>query len=226
MVHKIQNSPNNSPIRRSSSFSTKNQMNTKNTNIQRESNLRNSPHFTRNSPIQRSASTANMKPDPYRARRSSTSGEHRIDRGQFGDTESSSEEDALQKRASITNTKCNRAFALRRARADAEPPRCPGTPEMRRKFQPERAVSVDRKAAEVQSRYLLNLSRKVGASPKAEAPKNVPKAGGKPQAFARTDSGRFSMRASPKPASSVPKHLKKDGGYGAESGAGGFFNKN
>lgn len=229
VVHKIQNSPNNSPIRRSSSFS--NRKAPKNTNLQKESNLRNSPNFTRNGPIQRSASTANIKPSTYQFRRSSINSDHKIDRSQFGDTESSSEEDfdrTFQKKkdlANITNTKCNRAFALRRARLDAEPPpKCPNTPEMRRKFQPERperAISMDRKSAaktsEVQSRYLLNLSRK-SATPKAEAQKSVPKTmtGGKmtpakQQVFARTDTGRFSMRASPKPISSVPKNLKKDG---------------
>lgn len=232
VVHKIQNSPNNSPIKRSSSFSNKNQMNTKNTNLQKDTNLRNSPNFTRNGSIQRSASTASIKPSPYQFRRSSITSEHKIDRSQFGDTESSSEEDyerTFQKKkdlANITNTKCNRAFALRRARLDAEPPappKCPNTPEMRRKFQPdhtrpERAISVDRKTVktnEVQSRYMLNLNRKC-VTPKLEMPKNVPKSSSKTtpskqQVFARTDSGRFSMRASSKPPSSVPKSLKKDG---------------
>lgn len=233
VVHKIQNSPNNSPIKRSSSFSNKNQMNTKNTNLQKETNLRNSPNFTRNGSIQRSASTASIKPSPYQFRRSSITSDHKIDRSQFGDTESSSEEDFdrnFQKKkdlANITNTKCNRAFALRRARLDAEPPvppKCPNTPEMRRKFQPdhhtrpERAISVDRKTVktnEVQSRYLLNLNKK-SVTPKQEVPqKNVPKSGSKTpskqQVFARTDSGRYSMRVSQKPASSIPKNMKKEG---------------
>lgn len=228
VIHKIQNSPNNSPVKRSSSFSNKNQMNTKNTNLQKETNLQNSPNFTRNVSIQRSASTANIKPNSYHYRRSSVTSEHRIDRSQFGDTESSSEEDFernFQKKkdlANITNTKCNRAFALRRARLDAEPPpKCPNTPEMRRKFQPdhrsERAISVDRKTVksnDVQSRYLLNLNKKSVLS-KPEIPKNVPKSGSKntpskPQAFNRTDSGRLSMRAS-KAGCSVSKNVKKDG---------------
>lgn len=231
VIHKIQNSPNNSPVKRSSSFSNKNQMNTKNTNLQKETNLQNSPNFTRNGSIQRSASTANIKPNPYHYRRSSVTSEHRIDRSQFGDTESSSEEDFernFQKKkdlANITNTKCNRAFALRRARLDAEPPpKCPNTPEMRRKFQPdhrsERAISVDRKTVksnDVQSRYLLNLNKK-SITPKQETLKNVPKSGSKnnpskPQGFTRTDSGRFSVRASSKPVSSVPKVVKKDGKF-------------
>lgn len=231
VVHKIQNSPNNSPVRRSSSFSNKNQMNAKNTNLQRETNLHNSPNFTRNGSIQRSASTASIKPSPYQFRRSSITSDHKIDRSQFGDTESSSEEDFernFQKKkdlANITNTKCNRAFALRRARLDAEtPPKCPNTPEMRRKFQSdhksERAISVDRKTTktnEIQSRYLLNLNKK-SVTTKPELPKSVPKpisktTVSKQQGFARTDSGRFSMRASTKPMSSVPKNMKKDGKF-------------
>ncbi|XP_065162191.1 uncharacterized protein [Atheta coriaria] len=172
--HKIQNSPNNSPIRRSSSFSTKNQINTKFSNVsnipQKETNIRNSPGFARNGSIQRSASTAAIRPNLVRV----PSSEHKIDRSQYGDTESSSEEDLLQnnlKKKDITATRYNRAFSLRRARLDHEvtppPQMCPNTPEMRRKFQPsnerqERAISVDRKpvkAPDVQSRYLQNLTR-------------------------------------------------------------------
>lgn len=231
VIHKIQNSPVNSPVKRSSSFSNRHQMNTKNTNLQKETNLQSSPNLTRNSSIQRSASTANIKPTSYQPRRSSITSQHKIDRSQFGDTESSSEEDfdrTFQKKkdlANITNTKCNRAFALRRARLDVEsPPKCPNTPEMRRKFQPdhrpERAISVDRKTVksnEVQSRYLLNLNKK-SLAPKPEIPKNVPKSGNKntsskPQGFARTDSGRFSMRTSSKPSSSASKNIKKDGKF-------------
>lgn len=229
VVHKIQNSPNNSPIKRSSSFSNKNHINTKNTNIQKETNLRSSPNLTRNSSIQRSASTASIKPMLHHFRRSSVTSEHKIDRSQFGDTESSSEDDFernFQKKkdlANITNTKCNRAFTLRRARLDAEPAKCPNTPEMRRKFQsdqrPERAISVDRKTVktnEVQSRYLLNLSKK-NVTPKPEIPKNVPKSGSKAapikQGFTRTDTGRFSMRAALKSVSITPKNTKKEGKY-------------
>lgn len=233
VIPKIQNSPNNSPIRRSSSFSTKNQINVKNTNIvQKETNIKNSPNFTRNGSIQRSASTANIKPKQYQFRRASINSDHKID---FVDSESSSEDDYAcnqQKEAgNITNTKCNRAFTLRRARLDVvEPvaPKCPNTPEMRRKFQPEisrpeRAISVDRKPAksnEVQSRYLLNLNKKsVVAAKPVEPPKNVPKSASKPtpakpQVFSRTDSGRFSMRASPKPpAAKTPRSVKKDGEF-------------
>lgn len=230
VMHKIQNSPNNSPIRRSSSFSTKNQINSKNTNVNhKESNITKSPNFTRNGSIQRSASTANIKPKVYQFRRSSINSEQKIERNQFGDTESSSEEDyqCMKKDlANITNTKCNRAFTLRRARLDAEPTtlKCPNTPEMKRKFQtelsrPERAISVDRKPAkttEVQSRYLLNLSRKVVTPQKPETVKNVPKSANKntskPQTLARTDSGRFSMRTKA-PATNTPKSAKKDGEY-------------
>lgn len=232
---KIQNSPNNSPIKRSSSFSTKNQINIQtkcsNLNTNKESNIRNSPNFTRNSSIQRSASTANIKPNVTQYRRSSASSEHKIDRNQFGDTESSSEEDYEKnlKKKDITNTRYNRAFSLRRARLDTEPPpqqKCPNTPEMRRKFQPnERAVSVDRKPAktvEIQSRYLLNISRNRNTPPppKIEVPKNVPKnvsnpikSASKMQVFSRTDSGRFSVRSSNKPpsAQNPPKKTRKDG---------------
>lgn len=240
VIHKIQNSPNNSPIKRSSSFSTKNQINSpKNTNVvapQKESNICNSPNLTRNSSIQRSSSTACIKPS-YMTNRRPSIGEHRkIDRGQFGDTESSSEEDFeknLQKRkdlANITNTRCNRAFSLRRARVDNEPSpmKCPNTPEMRRKaFHPEmkqeRAISVDRKPMktnDVQSRYLLNISKRGTPPPPTKAEvKSVPKAGSatktnpnRPQVFSRTDSGRFSMRTPSKPplTNSTPKGLKKD----------------
>lgn len=234
VIPKIQNSPNNSPIRRSSSFSTKNQINVKNTNVvQKESNIKNSPNFTRNGSIQRSASTANIKPKQYQFRRASINSDHKID---FVDSESSSEDDyecnllKQKETGNITNTKCNRAFTLRRARLDAEPvaPKCPNTPEMRRKFQPEigrpeRAISVDRKPAksnEVQSRYLLNLNKKsVVAVKPVETNKNVPKSASKTtpaktQVFARTDSGRFSMRASPKPpVSKTPRSVKKDGEF-------------
>lgn len=226
VIHKIQNSPNNSPIRRSSSFSTKNQINSKNTNL-KEVNITNSPNFTRNSSIQRSASTANIKPRQYQFRRSSINSDRKTE---YDDTDSSSDEECQQKKdgGNITNTKCNRAFALRRARLDVEPvpvPKCPNTPEMRRKFpsdsRPERAISVDRrptKSNEVQSRYLLNLSKRSTTSPKPqEQSKSMPKSAGKtasnkPQAFARTDSGRMSMRTPPKPpTSNMPKSNKKSG---------------
>lgn len=242
VMHKIQNSPNNSPIRRSSSFSTKNPINipTKNTNlVQQETNIRNSPSLTRNTSIQRSASTANIKPNYMPIRRSSITDHQKIDRNQFGDTESSSEDDfekILSKKkdlSNLTNTRYNRAFSLRRARLD-EPfisPKCPNTPEMRRKFQPEhvraeRAISVDRKPVktnEIQSRYLLNVTKKtpIGAVAKTEPFKNVPKpssntinknlTGNKVQVFSRTDSGRFSMRTTKPPTIGAPKTAKKDG---------------
>ncbi|XP_063911027.1 uncharacterized protein LOC135128106 isoform X2 [Zophobas morio] len=244
VIHKIQNSPNNSPIRRSSSFSTKNQIPTKNTNlVQQESNLRNSPSFTRSASIQRSASTANIKPNYIQLRRSSISSDHqKIDRNQFGDTESSSEEDFeknLTKKkdlSNLTNTRYNRAFSLRRARLDEPivPPRCPNTPEMRRKFQPEhvrteRAISVDRKPLktnEVQSRYLLNVTKKPPVVNKVEPNKHVPKvpsttnksASNKPQVFSRTDSGRFSMRTNKPPTTGGQKTTKKDGSGKKSSG--------
>lgn len=236
VIHKIQNSPNNSPIRRSSSFSTKNQIFlSKNTNvntIQKESNIRNSPNVCRNTSMQRSSSTACIKPTYIINRRGSN--EHqKIDRSQFGDTESSSEEDYEknnQKRkdlSSITNTRCNRAFSLRRARADNETTqlKCPNTPEMRRKtFQPEfkheRAISVDRKPMktnDVQSRYLLSISKKSPAPLTPKEVKIVPKVPSatnkltpnRPQSFARTDSGRFSMRTSKPPVTNNSKPLKK-----------------
>lgn len=236
-VHKIQNSPNNSPVRRSSSFSTKNQINvqTKCSNLQnsnlinKESNIKGSPNLTNrnSSTIQRSASTANIKPNLLQNRRSSTSSDHtKIDRNLFADTESSSEEDFdknQQKKKDITNTRYNRAFSLRRARLDTEPtpqPKCPNTPEMRRKFQPnERAVSVDRKTTkqDVQSRYLLNICKNRNTpSPKLENIKKVPKMNthsvlNKPQIFSRTDSGRFSTRTKPPVAMpNLQKKSKKD----------------
>ncbi|KAJ8966586.1 hypothetical protein NQ314_003438 [Rhamnusium bicolor] len=211
----------------------------KNTNVinpQKESNICNSPSLTRNSSIQRSSSTACIKPNYIPNRRSSINDHQKIDRSQFGDTESSSEEDFeknLQKRkdlANITNTRCNRAFSLRRARIDNEPLqiKCPNTPEMRRKaFQPEikqeRAISVDRKPMktnDVQSRYLLNISKRGTPPPSAKVEvKNVPKVGSatktnpnRPPVFSRTDSGRFSMRTTKPPVTNnTPKGLKKDG---------------
>lgn len=232
-MHKIQNSPNNSPIRRSSSFSTKNQINvqTKCSNLttnltHKESNIKNSPNLSSNTSIQRSASTANIKPNLLQNRRCSTSSDHtKIDRNLFADTESSSEEDfeKNQKKKDITNTRYNRAFSLRRARLDTEPtpqPKCPNTPEMRRKFQPnERAVSVDRKTPkqDVQSRYLLNISKiRNTPSPKLENIKKVPKTStlsiaNKTQVFSRTDSGRFSTRTKPPVATpNLQKKPKKD----------------
>lgn len=242
-IIKIQNSPNNSPIRRSSSFSINKNQVLKTTNISKDvgNNLCNSPNLTRNNSIQRSSSSACIKP-AYLNRRASI--EHqKIDRSQFGDTESSSEEDfeknfAKRKDLSnITNTRCNRAFSLRRARLDEPVPlKCPKTPEMRRKFQPEvtrteRAISVDRKPVknEVQSRYLQNITKTRGSSATSTASsaasktelKNVPKTGvgsasaiksntNKVQAFARTDTGRFSMRTTKPPITNAAKNLKKD----------------
>nr|XP_023014039.1 uncharacterized protein LOC111503850 [Leptinotarsa decemlineata] len=239
VIHKIQNSPNNSPIRRSSSFSTKNQIHSsKNTNVLQKgsSNVCNSPNLTRNTAIQRSSSTASIKPNYIVNRRGSISEHQKIDRSRFGDTESSSEEDYeknLQKSkdlANITNTRCNRAFSLRRARADNETSqvRCPNTPEMRRKtFQPElkqeRAISVDRKPMktnDVQSRYLTNINKRTTPPPPppVKEVKNVPKVSSaskitpnRSQIFSRTDSGRFSMRTSKPPiTNNTPKGPKKD----------------
>ncbi|GJQ78980.1 hypothetical protein Trydic_g142 [Trypoxylus dichotomus] len=234
-TNKIQNSPNNSPIRRSSSFSTKNHNNSKNLNISsKDTNILHSPSLSnRNSniQIQRSASTTNIKPSYMQIRRSSVTSDHqKIDRNAFGDTESSSEEDFEKnlKKKDITNTRYNRAFSLRRARLEPDTtvhPKCPNTPEMRRKFhtsesRPERAISVDRKPVktnEVQSRYLQNISKKSTPTPSSTGksdlpPKNVSNAAGKSsmlgklQGFSRTDSGRFSMRSSAGPH----KNLRKD----------------
>ncbi|KAJ8919714.1 hypothetical protein NQ315_006242 [Exocentrus adspersus] len=212
----------------------------------KESNICNSPNLTRNSSIQRSSSTACIKPN-YISNRRQSIGDQRA--SQYGDTESSSEEDLeknLQKRkdlANITNTRCNRAFSLRRARIDNEPSplKCPNTPEMRRKnlhldIKQERAISVDRKPMktnDVQSRYLLNITKQRGTPPPPSSKpevKSVPKVGGgaaktltipnKPQVFSRTDSGRFSMRTSkPPPANSATKGLRKDGS-GKKQGGG------
>ncbi|KAF7281021.1 uncharacterized protein LOC143198016 isoform X2 [Rhynchophorus ferrugineus] len=249
VVNKINNSPSNSPIRRSSSFSNRNQINqTKSTNLnslqQKESNLCGSPSLGKNgiqNNIQRSSSTACIKPN-Y-----GTNGkrvEHRkIDRNQFGDTESSSEEDfdkELHKRkdlGNISNTRCNRTFSLRRARLDNEATKlkCPNTPEMRRKsFQPEskpeRAISVDRKSIktnEVQSRYLLNISKRATPPPVSKAPpkasssavsKNMVKPGA---GFCRMDSGRLSIRNLKPPNTTVStKPTKKDGKNSKQSSGG------
>lgn len=247
VMHKIHNSPNNSPIKRSSSFSTRNQIHSpKNTNIvtpQKELGFYNSTRLTerltKSASIQRSSSTASIKPNYLSNRRASISDHQKIDRSQFADTESSSEEDYdrnLQKRkdlANITNTRCNRAFSLRRARADNETTqlKCPNTPEMRRKtFQPEmkqeRAISVDRKPMktnDVQSRYLMNISKRSTPPPSVKVDaKTVPKVNSatkatanRPTTFSRTDSGRFSMRTSKPPVTNnVPKVSKKEGSAG------------
>lgn len=226
-VHKIQNSPNNSPIRRSSSFSTKNHINTKCSNItQKESNIRNSPNLGRNGSIQRSSSTATMRSSMLIRH-----ADHRMDRNQFGETESSSEEDLKHniRKKDITNTRYNRAFSLRRGRLESESPpgRCPNTPEMHRKFQPnehirsERAISVDRKpkvsSNEVQSKYLQNLSKPKTVQLKAEVklPQKIgnlaTKPSPKPQVFSRTDTGRFSMRTNkPPPVTNSQKTIRKE----------------
>ncbi|KAI4471564.1 hypothetical protein MML48_1g08586 [Holotrichia oblita] len=169
-----------------------------------------------------------LKPTQNIIKSSITSDHQKIDRNVYGDTESSSEEDFEKnfKKKDITNTRYNRAFSLRRARLEPDTtshPKCPNTPEMRRKFQtseirPERAISVDRKpvkANEVQSRYLQNISKK-SAPPAGKndlPPKSVPissTSGKSPftklQGFSRIDSGRFSMRSSTNPS----KNLRKD----------------
>lgn len=85
VVNKINNSPSNSPIRRSNSFSNRNQMNNvKSTNItthQKDSNLCGSPSLNKNDRIQRSSSTACIKPNyPVTIRRSSITEHKKIDR--------------------------------------------------------------------------------------------------------------------------------------------------
>lgn len=226
-IQKIQNSPNNSPVRRSSSFSLKTQLNiSKNTNLQKDMLLRESTRS--NNPLQKSTSSSLIK----------TLQDHpRIDRNKFGDTESSSEDDiekTMQRKkdmSNLTSTRYNRAFSLRRGRLDSESSsvKCPNTPEMRRKFQPERAISVDRKTVrsqlDVQSRYLSNITKKA-ASPKPEIARNVPKnlqltpktPVSKTQILSRTDSGRFSMRSSKSPASGLQKSGKKDLGSAKKPG--------
>ncbi|XP_044748622.1 uncharacterized protein LOC123309519 isoform X2 [Coccinella septempunctata] len=221
VMHKIQNSPNNSPIRRSSSFSTKNQVNSnsKNTNIQNELNY--------NELAQKNSSPIYLK-SGIPQKPALVLDHPKIDRNKFGDTESSSEEDfeknlAKKKDTSLTKTRYNRAFSLRRGRLESEPSnssiKCPNTPEVRRKFMPERAeraISVDRKPTrtEIQSRYMTNISKKV-SSPKLNIPKNVPKTLPltpkqplpKAQVMSRTDSGRFSMRIGKGP---IPQKSPKD----------------
>lgn len=215
-MHQLQNSPNNSPIKRSSSFSLKNHFDnqTKCLNIQ-VNNYRKSSNSQSGSSIQRSSSTANIRPKSENLRRASINSDG-VDRNNYVDSESTSEDDfdktITKNKKDLTSTRYNRAFSLRRARLDVEPPvpKCPNTPEMRRKFGPsdrgERPASVDRKpkSADVQSRY-MNISRITKNVPsKPEPPKPAPKCPPKSQSgktvFSRTDSGRFSLR-SPKPAS-------------------------
>nr|CAH7720921.1 unnamed protein product [Callosobruchus chinensis] len=243
VIHKIQNSPNNSPIRRSSSFSTKNQFDSpKNTNIQKVSNMTYSPAIQRSASVQRSSSTACIKPNYRTSQPSNIMNHKKIDRNQFGDTESSSEEDFdknVQKKKDLSNTsstRSNRAFSLRRAHADNEHAQlnCPNTPKMKRKvFQPEikqeRAISVDRKPMktnEVQSRYMLNISKRSTPAPvaktevKVSATKAPPP---RPQSFTRSDVSRFSMRTN-KPTTTPggsTKTNKKDGKKSSSGGGGG-----
>lgn len=230
VMQKIQNSPNNSPIRRSSSFSTKNQVNSsnKNTNIHNE--------FNYNELGQKNVSPVYLK--SVMPQKPTIILDHpKIDRNKFGDTESSSEEDfeknlGKKKDTSLTKTRYNRAFSLRRGRLDSEPSnssvKCPNTPEVRRKFMPERterAISVDRKPTrnDIQSRYMSNITKKI-SSPKLNVQKNVPKTlpltpkqpVSKAQIMSRTDSGRFSMRVGKGPiVQKSPKDIataKKSGG--------------
>ncbi|CAH1981161.1 unnamed protein product [Acanthoscelides obtectus] len=243
VMHKIQNSPNNSPIRRSSSFSTKNQFDLpKSTNIQKISNMTYSPAIQRNASVQRSSSTACMKPN-YRTNQATSITNHtKIDRNQFGDTESSSEEDFdknIQKKKDLSNTsstRSNRAFSLRRAHADGENAQLNylNTPQMKRKvFQPEmkqeRAISVDRKPMktnEVQSRYMLNISKRSTPPPQAktEVKSSTTKTPQRPQSFTRTDASRSSMRTI-KPTTTTTggpaKTNKKQGKKSNSSTSGG-----
>ncbi|XP_050311926.1 uncharacterized protein LOC126747383 [Anthonomus grandis grandis] len=254
VVNKINNSPSNSPVRRSSSFSNRNQMfSAKSTNmVQKGSNCCASPSLGKNERIQRSSSTANIKPGFAGGNARLGVVEHKkIDRSQFGDTESSSEEDLdpnLQKKkdlGSLTNTRCNRTFSLRRARVDNEAAnklKCPNTPDMRRKTfggvgtKPERAISMDRKPVktnEVQSRYLLSLNKRA-----TSIPKELPKPASKPPCpstkpavalkagspFSR-ETGRFSMRTqkpSPVAVGGAPKTgvSKKDGKHSKQNNGG------
>lgn len=228
-VHQIQNSPNNSPIRRSSSFSLKNQFDNQqkclNTQVIKDNNYRKLTNPPSNISIQRSSSTANIKPKQEIVRRASINSDTHSDRNNYLESDTTSEEEfektIVKNKKDLTTTHYNRAFSLRRARLDA--PKCPNTPEMRRKFAPtERPASVDRKSAksiEIQSRYMNISKAPKSAPPKADLPKNLPKGAPKPQpakqAFSRTDSGRFSLR-SPKPLSAnqaKPLSSKKDGKF-------------
>ncbi|XP_019755509.1 uncharacterized protein LOC125502314 isoform X2 [Dendroctonus ponderosae] len=247
VMNKINNSPSNSPIRRSSSFSNRNQINnikSSNVALRKDSNLSGSPCLSQSERIQRSSSTACIKPN-YAPNRGAVLEHKKIDRNQFGDTESSSEEElepVLQKKkdlGSLSNTRCNRTFSLRRARVDNEANKlkCPNTPDMRRKtFQPtggkpERAISVDRKPVrtnETQSRYLLSLNKRATSLAK-EIPKSASKSAGSglkpapsktPASFARSEAGRFSMRSS---TNGPMKGAKKDG-KGSKQGGGARCN--
>ncbi|XP_014474645.1 PREDICTED: uncharacterized protein LOC106744405 [Dinoponera quadriceps] len=177
--------------------------------------LRNSPEFHLHLNIQRSSSNAsirNMKSQNMVSRRSSfnSSDVDRISsRGKFlVASDSSSEAGEQQRKSPLTpissGIKLNRAFSIRRARLNCESDTTPNTtPEERRR----RAQSEVKTSAPMNKQQSYHRSRtsSVGAHSK-ELKKSEPTKYRTPS-ISRTDTGRFSMRAS-KPTHHPPSSQK------------------
>ncbi|XP_011139392.1 uncharacterized protein LOC105183160 isoform X2 [Harpegnathos saltator] len=177
--------------------------------------LRNSPEFQRHLNIQRSSSNAsirNTKSQNMVSRRSSFNSDvDRISsRGKFlVASDSSSETGEQQRKSPLTpissGIKLNRAFSIRRARLNCESDTTPNTtPEERRR----RAQSEVKTSAPMNKQQSYHRSRtsSVGAHSKESLKKSEPTKYRTPS-ISRTDTGRFSMRAS-KPTHHPPSSQK------------------
>ncbi|EZA50365.1 hypothetical protein X777_11176 [Ooceraea biroi] len=167
--------------------------------------LRNSPELQRHLNIQRSSSNTNIrnvKSQNSVSRRSSFNSND-VDRiaarGKFVVASDSSSETGEQQRKSpltpiSSGIKLNRAFSIRRARLNCESDTTPNTtPEERRR----RAQSEVKTVAPVtkQQSYYRSRTSSVGAHGKESLKKPEPTKFRAPS-ISRTDTGRFSMRAS------------------------------
>lgn len=185
--------------------------------IKTPSILRNSPEFQRHLNIQRSSSNAsirNMKSQNLVSRRSSFNSSEidRISRGKYASavaSDSSSETGEQQRKSPLmpisSGIKLNRAFSIRRARLNCESDTTPNTtPEERRR----RAQSEVKTVAPVnkQQNYHRIRTNSVGAHSK-ESSKKPETTKFKAPSISRTDTGRFSMRAS-KPTHHPPGSQK------------------
>ncbi|XP_032673562.1 uncharacterized protein LOC116845231 [Odontomachus brunneus] len=177
---------------------------------------RNSPEFQRHLNIQRSSSNAsirNIKSQNMVTRRSSfnNSDVDRISsRGKFHVASDSSSETGEQQRKSpltpiSSGIKLNRAFSIRRARLNCESDTTPNTtPEERRR----RAQSEVKTSAPMNKQQSYHHSRtsSVGAHSK-ESLKKSESTKFRTPSISRTDTGRFSMRAT-KPTHHPPGNQK------------------
>ncbi|XP_072745586.1 uncharacterized protein [Anoplolepis gracilipes] len=167
--------------------------------------LQNSPEFQRHLNIQRSSSNAsirNIRSQNFVSRRSSFNSND-IDRissrGKFTVASDSSSETGEQQRKSpltpiSSGIKLNRAFSIRRARLNCDSDTTPNTtPEERRR----RAQSEVKTVAPTnkQQSYHRSRTNSVGAHNKESSKKAEPTKFRAPS-MSRTDTGRFSMRAS------------------------------